>query len=581
MSRYLLSLKIGGEAGFGIKSAGLIVAKIAKRAGYHVFGYVEYPSLIRGGHNTYQVTISAKAVHSAAQRVDMLVALNKETFIKHSAELSPGAVVIYDKDKSPVTLSPKLRERNIKLVHVPLAKISEQLGGPPVIRNTAALGAAEAVIGLPISLLTSVIKKILGKKPKVLEKNLKAAKLGYDFVKKNYPDIDFKVILENKKGDAEILLSGNEALALGALAGGLQFYAAYPMTPSSSILHYLASKAHSERFIVKHAEDEISVINMALGASHVGARSMIGTSGGGFSLMVESLGLTGITETPLVIVEAQRVGPATGMPTWTEQADLRFIMHAAQGEFPRIILAPGDHEECFYLTAEAFNLADQYQLPVFVLTDKFLAESDRTVTPFDQKKIKINRGQSVMTGQQLKKLKDYKRYRVTPNGISPRSAPGQPNGVYLANSDEHDEFGFSSEDHQNRIAQVKKRAAKFADAAEKLDGVNIYGNPKAKITIVAWGSTKGPILDAMAWLPNRLKNKVKLMHINIVWPFSSAKVYSILSKSRKILLIENNSTAQLGGIIRQQTGLVIERKMLRYDGRPMYPADIKERIMSL
>src|SRR3989338_5685644 len=533
MSRYLISWKVGGEAGFGIKSAGLTFAKVCKRAGYFVFGYDEYPSLIRGGHTTYQVTVSESPVASTAEEVDILVALNKDTFTRHAKELNHGSVVIYDKTAAPITLTEAQKEMHIKLVHIPLALLTEQAKGQPVMRNTISLGASQAVIGLPFSMLASVITQTFGHKSALIETNITAARLGYDYVRKEYPKLDFKTKLWNKPDGKELLLTGNDAIALGALAADLRFYVAYPMTPSSSILHYLAGKASAQKLVVKHAEDEISVINMALGASHAGVRAMVGTSGGGFSLMVEAQGLAGITETPIVIVNAQRPGPATGLPTWTEQGDLRFVMHAAQGEFPRIVLAPGDHAECFYMTAKAFNWADRYQVPVILLSDKFLAESYRTVQDFNDSLVKIDRAKSVMSDSALARMKNYKRYAVTETGISPRSVPGQANGVYLANSDEHDEFGYSTEESAMRIAQVRKRAAKFALAAKTLNGANLYGDPKAKTTVVAWGSMKGPVQDAIHWLPDKLRDRINFLHLNILWPFQSEKVRQILSRSKQ------------------------------------------------
>ena len=581
MSRYTLSWKIGGEAGFGIKSSGIAFAKVCNRAGYEVFSYDEYPSLIRGGHNTHQVTVGESTIYSTVEAVDVLVALTQETIDAHCGELSYGAAVLYDKSTMRPSKNKLIAERHIRFLPIPFAEITTEAQAPVVARNIVALGASVALVGLPFALLATVIKHSFSRKKEVLEANLKAARLGYEYYRKNYGQHAFKVVLTQHTVAKEVLLTGNDAIALGALAAGLQFYAAYPMTPSSSILHFLAAHARGERIIVKHAEDEISVINMALGASHVGSRAMVGTSGGGFSLMVEALGLAGITETPLVIVEAQRPGPATGLPTWTEQGDLRFVLHAAQGEFPRIVLAPGDHEECFYLTAQAFNWAEQYQVPVIILTDKFLGESYRMVAPFDLKKVTIDRGQAALTATQIQGMREYQRYRVTDSGISPRSIPGTRGGEYLANSDEHDEYGFSSETIKDRISQQTKRMAKLSTAARSLSGATLYGDPRARRTIVAWGSSKGPVLDALAWLPDRLRRKINFLHVNILWPFPAREVSAVLGRSKRVLLVENNATAQLGGLIREQTGIHIRHHLLKFDGRPIYPAEIKERIEHL
>ncbi len=575
-----LTWKIGGEAGFGIKSAGLAFAKAIMRAGYEAFDYTEYPSLIRGGHNTYQITVSDRPVASASSKVDILVALNRETIDKHLDELAEGAVVIYDGEEIKLSGA---RKKGVDYISVPMKKIAGESGGE-IMRNTVAIGASLAVVGLPTSALENVIKEVFAHKPEVIAANDRAIEQGYDFVKKNHPDSRFKYRLAPRKNGHRMMIAGNEAMGLGALAAGLNFFSAYPMTPSTSLFLYIAGKAVSEGVVVKHAEDEISVINMALGAAHVGARAMCATSGGGFALMGEALGLAGVSETPIVIVDVQRPGPATGMPTWTEQADLRFVLHTAQGEFPRIVLAPGDASECFYQTAEALNLAEIYQLPVIVLSDKFLGEGAATVPLFDEKKITIDRGK-LLTEQKIGK--DFKRYKITADGVSPRVLPGAKQGIFSADSYEHDEYGFSSETAEDRIAQVDKRARKLSAAAETLGGAKLYGSPKAKITLVGWGSTKGPVLDALELLPARLKSKINFLHLNVVWPLpvkaikQALKPTGILAVPRRAIAIENNSTGQLASLIRQEAGIQIKEKILRYDGRPFFPEELAERIAKL
>ncbi len=337
-----LSIKIAGEAGFGIKSSGMMLARIFMRSGYHTFENLEYPSLIRGGHNTFQLDISDEEVGSNTENIDILIALNQESIKKHLDEVNKKGIIIYDNENSKLD-----GKDNIGIPLTTLAKES----GHILMRNVITVGAVLALTNSDLSIAIKVIRdRFKNKGKEIVNGNIKALKLGFNYIKKKNI-INLSPI---KKKD-NILIEANQAISLGALAGGLNFYAAYPMTPSSSILHYLASKAKETNTIVKHAEDEISVINMALGASHVGARSMIGTSGGGFSLMVESLGLNSITETPLVIINVQRPGPATGLPTWTEQGDLQFVLRAAQGDFPRIILAPSDVEEAFEFGHKAMN----------------------------------------------------------------------------------------------------------------------------------------------------------------------------------------------------------------------------------
>ncbi len=570
ISKNNLNWKIGGEAGFGIKSAGMILAKIFMKAGYEVFDYTEYPSLIRGGHNTFQLTIDIKETNSVNAQIDVLVALNQETINLHHEELVAGGVVIYDEDK--INLKIKKYNPKINFIPLPLTTIAKLAGGD-IMRNVVALGATLALVGQDLTIANQVVKEnFKGKGKELVSSNLKALALGFKELQTVYQQ-QFYCQLVSYKVNTNILISANEATALGALAGGLNFYAGYPMTPSSSILHYLAQVAEETGLVVKHAEDEISVINMALGASVVGARAMIATSGGGFSLMVEALGLAGITETPLVVVNAQRPGPATGLPTWTEQGDLQFVLRAAQGDFPRIILAPADASEAFYLAAEALNLADIYQLPVIILLDKFISEGDSTVPRFNVKKIKINRGK-LLDLAQLKKIKNYQRYRLTADGISPRTIPGMPGGLFNANSDEHDAYGYTDESSANRKAQVDKRQQKLNTFAAKMPMPIIYGNPRAKKTVVFWGSTKGPILDAYNQLASKQQSKIRLMQLQYIWPFPKDFVNNILKSSKQILLVENNSNAQLGQLIAQETGVLIKNKLLKYDGRPFFREEL-------
>ena len=564
------NFKIGGEAGFGIMVTGLMFSKTATRSGYHIFDYTEYPSLIRGGHNTYQVTVSKDEVFASPNKVDLLVALNQETSEIHVHELNPGAGLIFD-NKEFALKGPILR-RAKKLYPVPLNLLAQKAGGTELMRNTVALGAVLALVGGELAILKAVIKDAFtGKKEEIIKVNLKAATLGFDYVQESFQP--WGKVLTKRKAEKRLVLTGNEALSLGAIAGGLKFFAAYPMTPASSILHVLAGKAREYGFVVKHAEDEIAVINMAIGAAFAGARSLVATSGGGFSLMAEGLGLAGITETGVVIVNAQRPGPATGMPTWTEQGDLRFMLHAAQGEFPRIVLAPGDVSEAFYLTAQALNLAEKYQTPVIILVDKFLSESHQSATFFDGEKLKIERGKLVSGSE------NYQRYHLIADGVSPLVLPGDEKGLSLANSYEHDEDGYSTEESRKRTRMVEKRAQKLSAVLTDLPEPELYGSEEAKLTLVGWGSTKGPIREAIRQLGNKFK--VNHLHLNWLSPFPAEAVSRILTQATKVLMIENNHDGQLAGWIRQQTGVEIKNKLLKFDGRPFYPEEIIKKIKDL
>ena len=566
-----LTWKIAGEAGFGIKSAGMMFGKIFMRAGYEIFDFTEYPSLIRGGHNTYQLVVDIKPVNSVFKKVDILVALNQNTIKYNLVDMNKDGAFIYDSDKVKVS-SAILSNNNIQGIAIPLTTIAKEAGGE-LMRNVVALGTTMYLVGQPLTIANKIVRETFSKKgKKIVDNNIKALKAGYDFVKANMED-EFMCKLPSLKAKDNILITANESLALGAVAGGLGFYAAYPMTPSSSILHYLAKIAAKTGLVVKHAEDEISVANMALGASHMGARSMVATSGGGFALMTETLGLVGLTETPLVMINVQRGGPATGLPTWTEQADLQFMLHAAQGDFPRIVMAPGDAGEAFEMGHQALNWADMYQLPVLILSDKLIGEGNTTVPRFNSKNVKINRGK-ILTQAQLNKIKEYGRYKVTQDGISPRALPGMKGGLFIANSDEHDAYGFSNEDSQNRIDQVDKRYRKLDEFRKIMPKPLIYGNPKAKKTVVFWGSNKGVVLDSYVALPDKIKSKIRIMQYQYLWPFDGEFTKQILNSSKDILLIENNPNGQLANLIAQETGIMIKNKLLKYDGRPFFREEI-------
>lgn len=570
-SKNNLIWKIAGEAGFGIKSAGMMFGKIFMRAGYEIFDFTEYPSLIRGGHNTYQLVVDIKPVNSVFKKVDILVALNQNTIKYNLVDMNKDGAFIYDSDKVKVS-SAILSNNNIQGIAIPLTTIAKEAGGE-LMRNVVALGTTMYLVGQPLTIANKIVRETFSKKgKKIVDNNIKALKAGYDFVKANMED-EFMCKLPSLKAKDNILITANESLALGAVAGGLGFYAAYPMTPSSSILHYLAKIAAKTGLVVKHAEDEISVANMALGASHMGARSMVATSGGGFALMTETLGLVGLTETPLVMINVQRGGPATGLPTWTEQADLQFMLHAAQGDFPRIVMAPGDAGEAFEMGHQALNWADMYQLPVLILSDKLIGEGNTTVPRFNSKNVKINRGK-ILTQAQLNKIKEYGRYKVTQDGISPRALPGMKGGLFIANSDEHDAYGFSNEDSQNRIDQVDKRYRKLDEFRKIMPKPLIYGNPKAKKTVVFWGSNKGVVLDSYVALPDKIKSKIRIMQYQYLWPFDGEFTKQILNSSKDILLIENNPNGQLGNLITQETGIMIKNKLLKYDGRPFFREEI-------
>lgn len=542
-------------------SSGLSFSKLATRSGYHIFDYAEYPSIIRGGHNVMQVTVAEEPVGAQYQRTDFLAALNQGTLDLHVGELAAGSGLIYDSEKCVL---PKLA-KGVNVFDVPVNRLGKEIGGSFLLRNTVALGATVAALGGEIKILKDLISEEFSKRhPELIENNQRVAQAGYDYFYEHYANKISGVLKLKKKVSPQVVVTGNDAIALGAVAAGMQFASIYPMTPISNILHTLAPLQEKYDFIYKQPEDEIAAINMAIGASFAGARAMTATAGGGFCLMSEAYGLAGITETPLVIIEGMRGGPATGLPTWTEQGDLRFVLHTHQGEFPKIILAAGDVEEAFHLTMLAFNLADKYQTPVVVMTDKQLCESHFSAPPFDYANYKINRGK--FSSQQKS---GYQRYALAKDGVSMRSVPGCGNEV-IVNSDEHNEAGYSNEEAKNRIEQMEKRMQKLQTCAkEDMPAPRLIGPKNADLTIVSWGSNKGAILEAMKNFSN-----VNFLHLTWVSPFPAKEIKNILGKARRILNVECNYSAQMSGLIKERTGVEIENNLLKYDGRPFYPEEI-------
>ncbi|HUW67821.1 MAG TPA: 2-oxoacid:acceptor oxidoreductase subunit alpha [Candidatus Nanoarchaeia archaeon] len=566
---------IGGEAGFGIMASGLTISKAFARGGLHVFDNVEYPSLIRGGHNSYQVRVSDREVFSHTRYNDILVALNEETIHLHKEDMAPAGCILFNGKKEPEDrfgVHP-----DICLFPIPLSEIIQNLGVKSIMQNTAALGATIALIGYDLTILEDLLKEMFQRKgDQIVQSNIKVAKAGYDFAMENHPG-GTGIIIKPIDNHRRLVITGNEAVGLGALSAGLRFYSAYPMTPASGLLHFLAAEEHNHNLVVKHTEDELAAILMAIGASHAGVRSMTASSGGGFALMAESLGMAAMTETPLVVMVAQRPGPSTGLATHTEQGDLRFVMHASQGDFLRVVIAPGDVNECYQAAGRALNLAEKFQIPVIIITDKYLTESHKTAEPFDP--IPVDRG-LLLNSAEMEIMSDYKRFELTESGISPRVIPGHPNSIFTANSNEHDEYGHDFEDPDNRTAMMDKRMKKIECIIEEIEEPTIHGPPMADVTLVGWGSTKGPILEAMILLAQNNIN-VNFLQIIFIHPFPSEKVAEILTSARLTIDVENNKEAQLAGVIRERTGIEMDEKILKYNGQQFTPEEIANKVMEV
>ena len=564
----IFSLKIGGFAGQGIKSAGLMFAKVATRSGYHTYDYTEYPSLIRGGHNMMQILVSKNEVTAPVKKTDLVVALDRNSIDKYLGTLTNDNGIIYDEIN---TIDSSKTPKGVNLFPLPLGKLAQEAGDKELLSNTVALGAALALLGGNLSVLNDLISEEFSDKNEgVIKMNHQAAETGYNYAREKFSAHLKTTLTPVENLEPKMVINGNDAVALAAIAAGLQFAAIYPMTPITGLMHLLAFYQEKYEYIYKQPEDEISAINMAIGASFAGARSMTATAGGGFCLMTEGYGLAGMTETPLVIIEGMRPGPATGLPTWSEQGDLRFVLHAHQGDFPRIVLAAGDAKEAFDLTMKAFNLAEKYQTPVVLIVDKNLCENDQSFPFFDTTGFEIDRGKLT-----IKASADYKRFELSSDGISTRTIPGTGNFL-IANSDEHDAQGFSNEESENRSEQMKKRMTKLATCAtQDMQAPQLFGPDEADITLVSWGSNKGSILQAI-----KNFNNVNYLHLTWMNPFPTDAIKERLGKSKHIIDIGCNYSAQLAGLIRENTGIEITDKMLKYDGRPFFSEEIIEKINS-
>ncbi|MBU5484640.1 2-oxoacid:acceptor oxidoreductase subunit alpha [Clostridium sp. MSJ-11] len=548
------SILVGGAAGQGIDTFSKLLDKTLKRCGFYVFTNNDFMSRVRGGHNFTQIRFSDEPIYSHSSKVDIIFALNEETVSSHNGRLKEGGIVIADIEVA--------KEEDI--IHLPLTYRAKELKNTKVY-PTVGLGAILKYLGLPIDIAKEVIRDKLNEK--VTDINIKALELGYELTEVKYNLKVFK--------DENILIDGNEAVALGAIAAGCKFYCGYPMTPSTGVLSYIASKSEKMGIAVDQVEDEVAALNMALGASYAGVRAMTGSSGGGFSLMVEALSLAGIIETPVVVINVQRPGPATGLPTRTEQSDLRFLIHAGHGEFPRMVIALRNVEDAFYQTAKAFNTAEKYQIPVLLMSDQYFSDSMSTIKPFDFKKVTIER--HIASENDIGEG-EYKRYKYSESGISPRLIPGQiKNQVVLVDSDEHDEYGNITEDDEVRKNMVDKRMRKLEGLKKELLEPWVIGQEKAENLIVCWGSTYGAVKEAVERLEKEGVSIGALVYGDI-WPFPTKKLLEGRKYASKIIDIEQNATAQLDSLIREEALFKCTHKILKYDGRAFSGDEIYHRL---
>jgi len=575
-----IGVRVGGQAGDGIASVGETIARSFSRLGLHVFGLNAYQSVIRGGHVYYHARTSTVRPYSQGDGLDILYALDRQTVDVHAAGIRKGGYVVFDPEKFAVSASEL--PAGVTALPVPTLEIARKYTSQSILQNAGGVGAMAFLSGIPLDLLHQVLTDSFGKKKgDVVDWNLGASTDAYKFAEAH---ASLHPSAVSKAGAPKLLMTGNQAIALGAAAAGCKFLAQYPMTPASSIMHWLADHSRALGIVVKQAEDELAAINMAIGASYGGVRAMTATSGGGFALMVEALGMAGMTETPLVVVESQRAGPSTGLPTKTEQGDLNMMLGAGQGEFPRAILAPSNPAEAFHSTIRAFDLAEAWQTPILVASDLHLSENHMTV---DREELPFQVEPASLFTVASNSL-DYKRYQYTPNGVSPRALPGQPGLQFIAGSDEHDEKGHLISDVKSGIPiWVAERTRMMDKRMHKMDGILAQSEPlvregpaDAPLTFVAWGSTVGAIRDAMVVLAAQGK-ATNLLFFPTVFPVDGKGVSDAIAGAHRTLLVEANFTGQLGRLLRAESGVVFPEKFFKYDGEPFYPHELVARALEV
>tara|TARA_B100001964_G_scaffold57610_1_gene65209 strand:- start:5397 stop:7271 length:1875 start_codon:yes stop_codon:yes gene_type:complete len=575
---------IGGAAGQGIATPGNILARIFARRGLNLNAYNAYQSLIRGGHTFLTIRASNGPVRSMGNSLDVMVPLNQDTMDRHLGVMPSGSSVIYDEAK----ITPENTPEGVQLCPLP---IKELIVGNKLAANTVAVAVILNMLGIEFDDLVDALERIFSRKGKaVVESNMEIAQRGYDYAADNFSAFPYKAP-RLSKGLA--VVTGNEATGMGALAAGVKFYAAYPMSPSTGVLMYIAQHARELGVMVRQVEDEIGVMNMVIGAAHAGCRAMCATSGGGFALMTEAIGMSGMIETPIVCVDVQRAGPATGMPTKTEQGDLWQLLGAGQGDYQKFIVAPVSQTDLFNTIPELFNLTDRYQCPGLVLSDLLISEGTSTVDPDDLNwQPDIDRGQMIFPNGSTSDNpyggyndNDYLRYVNTESGISPRAVPGVPGHIHVAASDEHDEDGTLISDeftnpHKRRM-MVEKRARKMDTVLDAIDPPELVGPNDGAATLVGFGSTWGVVLEAIEKLASENNIVVNQLHIKWIVPFHADAISSVLADSQKIIIVENNYSGQFARYLRSETGIKGDAHIRKYDGEPFMPHHIVDGVKAI
>jgi 2-oxoglutarate ferredoxin oxidoreductase subunit alpha len=576
--RQTFAIGIGGAAGQGVATPGDIFAKIFSRRGLHLNAYNAYQSIIRGGHTFLTIRTGPQKVTNMGDRVDLLIPLNQDSMDRHLSRLTAGAACVFNSD----TIKPGLAASGVQLCPLPVSKLAD-ISRNKVAQNTLAIGASLNMMGISFQALEEVLAEQFRKKgDAVVTENVGIARTGYDYAASQFQPFEKPLPMTESR---YAVLSGNTAMAMGGAAAGVQFYCAYPMSPSTGVLHWMAAHARKAGIMVRQVEDEIGVVNMAIGAAHAGVRSMCATSGGGFALMSEGLGMSAMMETPVVVIDCQRAGPSTGVPTKTEQGDLWQMLGAAFGDYPRVIAAPLDIRDCFRLIPEIFNIVDRFQCPGIVLCDLLLSEGRLSVEPKD-----LDFNPPVDRGELITTIGDhdgdgtggaYQRYKITESGISPRAVPGVPGHTHTAATDEHDEDGVLISDEftntAKRRAMMEKRMRKVAGIEAMVAAPELRGAPNADVTLIGWGSTYGVIEEACEMLTEQ-RIPANQLHIRWLVPLHGDAILNLLKGSRHTFIVENNFSGQFARYLRSETSYVPNGYIRKYDGEPFMPHHIVEAV---
>lgn len=556
-------IKIVGQSGSGLLSVGELVASALQSLGFWSVSDREYPSLIKGGHSCYTINISDVPIFSLSEKADILMALDKHSLVAYHSQLKKEGILVhgYERVAGIKDIIAAAKEKDVTIVSAPARTLAQKNGGNPLMANMILLGMLWKTFGFDLSILEPFVTEKFHKKKALFPIIKQCLQVGFD-------EVDAQInLVPLTQSPSKKRLDGNHAVALGAMHAGVRFYPAYPMSPASSILKHLAEDGPKIGMVVKQAEDEITAAQLALGAMTAGTRSFTATSGGGFDLMTETLSLSGIIESPFVVVLAQRPGPGTGLPTWTAQGDLNLALSAGHGEYPRVVVGVSCPEDAFRLTQEAFNSAEKYQVPVIILTEKVVCESTMTVPPFEQGKIPIERG---LTDPQTVTSDD--RYAMTDSGVSPRWLPGTSEAYYFANGDEHNSKGVVDES-ETAGDMYAKRMRKLKTIHKDIPEPIVYGPQKADISFIGWGSAANTLRDIVA---EGIDGKtVNYIHYEYVWPLHTTKLKTFIQKNPNIHLIENNYTGQFGNLIEAEMGKFLKGRLLKWNGRPFFVEDVR------